>query len=102
MSTAWVVVLATGVVTAALKAAGPVVLGSRPLRPRTLRVVALLAPAMLIALVVTQTVGSDGGVELDARVVGVGAAGVALWRGAPLVPAMVVAAVVTALLRALA
>jgi hypothetical protein len=37
---------------------------------------------------------------VDERVPGVLAAGVALWRGASIVPAMAVAAVVTALLRA--
>lgn len=102
MSTTWAVVVGAGVVTVALKAAGPVLLGGRPLRPRAMRVVALLAPVMLTALVVTQTVGGDDGLEPDARLAGVGAAGVALWRGAPLVPAMVLAALVTSILRALA
>ena len=102
MSDTWVVVVAVGVVTILFKAAGPVLLGSRQLSGRTLRVVELLAPVMLTALVVTQTVGGDGGIAVDARVAGVGVAGIALWRGVPIVPAMAIAAVVTAALRALA
>lgn len=100
MSDAWLVVLAVGALTAAFKASGPVLLGRRPLGGRMLRVVGLLAPAMLSALVVTQTIGGDRTIVLDARLAGVVAAAVALWRGVPLVPAMAVAAVVTALLRA--
>jgi hypothetical protein len=57
---------------------------------------------MLTALVVTQTVGGDGELSLDARIPGVAAAAVAVWRRVPLVGAMAVAAVVTALVRALA
>ena len=102
MSDTWVVVVVVGVVTILFKAAGPVLLGSRQLSGRTLRVVELLAPVMLTALVVTQTVGGDGGIAVDARVAGVGVAGIALWRGVPIVPAMAIAAVVTAALRGLA
>ena len=54
---------------------------------------------MLTALVVTQTVGAHEKVMLDARLPGVALAAVAVWRGAPIVGAMAVAAVVTALLR---
>jgi hypothetical protein len=102
VSDAWLVVLVVGALTVGFKAAGPVLLGRRRLSGRTLRVVELLAPVMLTALVVTQTVGGDQELVLDARIAGVGAGGVALWRGVPLVPAMAIAAVVTAALRALA
>ena len=99
MSDAWIVVGVVGAATVLLKAAGPVFLGRRPLPPRIQSVVDLLAPVMLTALVVTQTLGSGAELSLDARVPGVAAAGLAIWRGAPLVVAMVVAAAVTALLR---
>ena len=99
MSDAWIVVAAVGVATIVLKAAGPVFLGRRPL-PRWLQsVVDLLAPVMLTALVVTQTVASGEELSVDARVPGVAAAGIAIWRGVPPVGAMAVAATVTALLR---
>jgi branched-subunit amino acid transport protein len=99
MSDTWIVVAVVGVVTILFKAAGPVFLGRRPLPSRVQSVVDLLAPVMLAALVVTQTVGSGEELSIDARVPGVAAAGVAVWRGVPLVGAMVVAAAVTALLR---
>jgi branched-subunit amino acid transport protein len=99
MSETWIVVAVVGLFTVVFKAAGPVFLGRRSLPARVQSVVDLLAPVMLTALVVTQTVGSGGELEIDARVPGVAAAGIAIWRGMPLVGAMVVAATVTALVR---
>lgn len=96
---AWVVVAVVGVVTFAFKAAGPVFLGKRPLPERADAVVALIAPVMLTALVVVQTFGGQEQITVDARVPGVAAAAVALWRGAPIVAAMAIAALVTGLLR---
>ena len=101
MNDVWVVVAVVGVVTVLFKAAGPVFLGRRLLPARVQSVVELLTPVMLTALVVTQTLGGDGEITVDARVPGVAAAGVAIWRGAPIVAAMVVAATVTAFLRVL-
>ena len=60
----------------------------------------LLAPAMLSALVVTQVFASDRELVVDARVPGIAAAAIAIWRGAHVVVAMVVAAAVTAAVRA--
>jgi len=102
MTDIWIVVVVVGVATVLFKAAGPVFLGRRSLPSEVQSVVELLAPVMLTALVVTQTVGGDGELSLDARVPGVAAAAVAVWRRVPLVGAMAVAAVVTALVRAVA
>jgi hypothetical protein len=55
---------------------------------------------MLAALVVVQTFASGRELVLDARLPGVAAAAIAVWRGAHVIVAMVVAAAVTALLRA--
>jgi branched-subunit amino acid transport protein len=98
----WAVIVAVGAATVAFKAAGPVLIGGRKLRAATLRVVELLAPVMLSSLVVVQTFGGDDGLVVDWRVAGVAAGGLALVRGLPIVPAMALAAVVTALLRAIA
>ena len=95
----WVVVLVVGALTLAFKAAGPVFLGSRELPGRVRSVVALIAPVMLTALVVTQTLAADDSIVVDARVPGVAAAAVSIWRGAPVAVAMAIAASVTALLR---
>jgi branched-subunit amino acid transport protein len=96
---AWVVVAVVGAVTILFKAAGPVFLGRRPLPARVQSVVDLLAPVMLVALVVTQAVGAGTGVSLDARLPGVAAGALAVWRGLPIVAAMAIAAAVTALVR---
>ena len=101
MSSAWIVVVVVGAATVAFKAAGPVLLGRRGLPPNVQSVVDLLAPVMLIALVVTQTFGGDQEITVDARVVGVGAAVVAIRFRAPVIVAMAVAALVTALCRVL-
>jgi branched-subunit amino acid transport protein len=99
VSEVWIVVAVVGAATVLLKGAGPVFLGGRQLPARADSVVELLAPVMLTALVVTQTLGGDEELEVDARVPGVAAAAVAIWRGVPMVPAMALAAAVTGLLR---
>lgn len=99
MSTVWLVVLVVGAATIALKAAGPVLFGARTLPEPVARVVALLAPVLLSALVVTQTVGGDNQLVLDARLAGVGAGAVAIAVRAPLPAVVIVAAVATALVR---
>jgi branched-subunit amino acid transport protein len=101
VSTVWLVVLVVGAATVAFKATGPVLLGSRTLPPAIADVVALLAPVLLAALVVTQTVGGDGELVLDARLAGVGAGAVAIAARAPLPAVVVVAAAATALARLL-
>lgn len=95
----WIVVTVVGLATILFKAAGPVFLGRRPLPLRVRGVVDLLAPVMLTALVVTQAVGGDGELSFDARLPGVAAGAVAVWRRAPIVVAMAIAALVTAAVR---
>ena len=95
----WVVIAVVGAVTILFKASGPVLLGGRELPPRALALVEVLAPAMLAALVVTQTVGGDREIVLDERILGVAAGAVAIWLRAPLIVVMVVAAAVAALIR---
>jgi branched-subunit amino acid transport protein len=101
VSEVWLAVVVVGAATIAIKALGPVAFGGRELPPRVGGVVALLAPALLAALVVTQTLGGDRSVVLDERLAGVAAAAVALRLRAPLLAVIAVAALVTALLRAL-
>ena len=95
----WVVIAAVGAGTILFKASGPVLLGTRGLPPRVASVVELLAPAMLAALVVTQTVGGNRELVLDERLLGVAAGAIAVWLRAPLVVVMVVAAATAALAR---
>jgi branched-subunit amino acid transport protein len=101
VSTVWVVVIVTGVGTLALKATGPVLLGGRPLPDRVSGVVTLVGPALLAALVAIGTFADGQRLVLDARVLGVGAAAVAIRFHAPVLLVVIVAAAVTATARAL-
>jgi len=100
MSATWVTIGCLALATAAVKAAGPVVLGGRELPEAVMGVIALLAPALLGALVVTQTFAGHGKeLVIDARVAGVAAAAVALYFRASLLFTMILAAGVAALVR---
>lgn len=100
MTTLWVAIVGVALASAAIKAAGPVLVGGRELPPRAVAVIALLAPALLSALVITETFGEDGHLVLDERAVGVAVAAVALALRAPVLLAVALAALTTALVRA--
>ena len=74
MTTLWIAIGVVAVISAALKAAGPALLGGRPLPAPARAVVALLAPALLTAIVVVQTFTSGDALVLDARAPGVSGA----------------------------
>jgi hypothetical protein len=62
-------------------------------------VIALLVPSVLTALVVTETFGEDGRLVLDEKAIGVAVAAVALALRAPVLLAVALAVVATALAR---
>jgi dihydrodipicolinate synthase/N-acetylneuraminate lyase len=99
VSALWVSIAAVTLASAAIKAAGPVLAGGRVLPPRANAVLALLTPALLAALVVTGTFGEGGRLTIDEKALGVGVAAIAVALRAPVVVAVVLAAVVTALAR---
>ena len=99
MSATWTVVLVVGMATIALKAAGPVLAGGRELPQGSARVVNLLAPALLAALVATQAFGSDQALVVDERGAGLAVAGVAILLRAPLLVVVGAAAATAAALR---
>ena len=102
MSEVWVTIGALTIITAMIRAAGPVALGGRELPPRLMDVIALLAPALLAALVLVETVGTDDGeIELDARLLGVAVAGGVLVAGRSMLWAVAAAAAAAAAVRAL-
>jgi branched-subunit amino acid transport protein len=101
VSDVWLAIAVVGAATVMLKATGPVLLGGRELPPRVNALVVLLAPAVLAALVVTQVVGGDRELVFDARLIGLGAAGVAILLRAPLVVVVGIAAAATGGVRAL-
>ena len=99
MSDAWTIVVAIGIGTMLIKAAGPVLLGGRALPAAAQGVVALLAPALLAALVATAALGSGQSLVLDARLLGLGAAAVAIALRAPVLLVVIVAAATAAIAR---
>jgi branched-subunit amino acid transport protein len=101
MTDVWLTIGVLTVGTAAIRASGPVVLGGKDLPAAFQNVIALIAPALLAALVVVETLGAaeGGSFEVDARIAGVGAAAIALGLRASTLPVVLLAAVVTALVR---
>ena len=102
MSDAGLVVVLLGAGTYVLKALGPMYFGNRRELPSKFKTMALLLPTPLIAaLVITSTFSSDNSLTFDARIVGVIAAGFALWKKLPFVFVVVFAAFATAMFRLL-
>lgn len=101
MSKVWIVITAVAVASATMKALGPVVVGRRTLPPAAAGVIALLAPSLLAALVVADTLTQGRTFGVDAKVVGLAVAAVALALRAPLLLVIVAAAAATAVIRAL-
>ncbi|HEY1510037.1 MAG TPA: AzlD domain-containing protein [Solirubrobacteraceae bacterium] len=100
-ATVWITVAGLTLTTAAIKAFGPVVFGGRDLPRLLARVIPMLAPALLTALVITETASGPGhSLVIDARLGGLAVAGTAIALRAPLVVVVLSAAAATALLRA--
>ena len=101
MSAAWTTIAGLAVATAAIKGFGPVVVGGRDLPGWALRIIALVAPALLGALVVVETFGKGKDLVVDARLAGLAAAAAVLAARLSVLWAVGAAAVVAALVRAL-
>jgi branched-subunit amino acid transport protein len=101
VSTTAVVIAGCALVTFAIKAVGPVALGGRELPGWFIGVVGLLAPALLAALVATQALADGERLAVGADTAGVAAGGLVAWRTGSIVACVIVAAGVTAGLRAL-
>ena len=100
MTALWITIVAVALASAAIRAVGPILLGDRELPSSANAIIALLVPAVLTALVVTETFGEDGGLVLDEKAIGVAVAAVALTLRAPVLLAVALAVATTALARA--
>ena len=96
----WTAIAALALGTYAMKALGPVVLGTRTIPAGLQRLFTLLAVTLLAALVAISTVVVGRSIEIDARLAGLGVAALCLWRRASFVVVVVAAAASTAALRA--
>lgn len=98
----WTVLLLLALGCALQRWFGMFVLGARsPSHPDAIRVADLLPAAVVAALVVQLTFAQHSTVVLDARAAGLLAAAVAVWRRAPFLVVVGIAAGLTAALRAL-
>jgi len=102
VSGVWVAVLVAGAGCYLLKLAGLSVPARVLERPLVARVADLLAVALLAALIAVQVVGAGDRLVLDARLVGLAVAVVALCLRAPFIVVVVAAAGSAALLRLIA
>ena len=103
MTDVWITIGLLAIFSVAIRASGPLAVGGRQLGPEAASVIGLLAPALLAALIVVETVGGEDGLDPDARIAGVAAAGLILtWRRSAMLAAIAVAALVTAGIRAVA
>ena len=100
MSDVWITIGGLVLTTAAIKAAGPVIVGGRELPGPAYAVISLLAPALLTALILTDTFAREQELTVDARAAGLACAGVAVALRAPLLVTVLVAAVGAAAVRA--
>jgi branched-subunit amino acid transport protein len=97
--TVWTTIALVALVTFTIKGIGPAVLGDRELPAGFSRVVLLLAPALLAALVITSAAADGPRLQVGADTAGVAFAGLLLLRGVTVLPAVLAAAAMTALLR---
>ena len=96
----WVLVLATIVGCYAFKLVGYLVPARVLDRPAIRRVVELVPVALLAALVVVEAIGHGRHIEWDgARMAGFAVGAIAVWRRAPFVVIVLLAALTAALLR---
>lgn len=98
----WSLVLLLAAGAYACKVTGLVVIGSRRLPSVVSRCLALVPAALISALVVKDTFSTGTELVLDARAAGVAVAGIAAWRRAPLIVVILLAVVVTVLVRRVA
>jgi branched-subunit amino acid transport protein len=101
VSTTVVLIGGCALVTAAIKAVGPIALGGRELPERFTGVIALMAPALLSALVVTAALADGDRLAVGPETAGVAAGGLVAWRTESIIGCVVVAAAVTAAVRAI-
>jgi branched-subunit amino acid transport protein len=99
VNAAWITVLAVGAGTVVLKAVGPVGVAGRELPSRVAGLLSMVGPAILAALVVTETFAHGRSLVVDARIAGVGAGAVAAVLRAPLWAVVLVGAAATAAVR---
>jgi branched chain amino acid efflux pump len=96
----WIALAALAAGCYALKLAGPLLLTGREPPERLRAAIDLLALPLLAALVAVQTFAAGRELVLDARVAGLAAAALLVWRRAPFLVVVIAGAAATAAARA--
>lgn len=97
----WIGVLLACVAVFAIKLAGHLAPERLLERPEVVRTAALLTAGLLAALVAVQTLSSGDHLHPDARLPALAVAALALWRRAPFIVVVALAAITAAVLRAI-
>jgi hypothetical protein len=97
----WGTVLFAALAVFAIKLAGHVAPERLLERPEVIRAAGLLTAGLLAALVAVQTVANGDHLRVDARLPALAVAVIALWRRAPFIVVVLLAALTAAGLRAL-
>jgi branched-subunit amino acid transport protein len=100
--TIWLLIGGCALATAAIKAFGPIVVGGRDLPDAFSRVIGMMAAPLLAALVVTAALAEGSTLAVGEETAGVAVAGAWFWRGGNIIVGVLLAAAVTAGLRAIA
>jgi branched-subunit amino acid transport protein len=100
MLTIWICVALTALASFAIKAIGPAILGNRPLPAHASGVIALLAPALLAGLVISDILGPSWSSANAPLTLGVLTAAGARTTRLPAPACVIVAVAVTAITRA--
>lgn len=100
MTTIWACVALTALASFAIKAAGPAILGNRPLPSRARGVIALLAPALLAGLVISDILGPSWSSADGPLALGVLTAAAGRTTRLPAPACIILAVAVTAVARA--
>jgi hypothetical protein len=95
----WILIAVLAVGSLLMKTLGPVLAGGRQPPARLTRVIALIAPALISALIVVSTFTQGQRLIIDARAAGLAVGAIALWFRVPAVLAMLLAVIACALLR---
>jgi uncharacterized membrane protein len=100
MSATWSAVLIASAIAFGLKLSGYLIPPRWLEHPRLAGALTLLPAALLAALVMTQTFATGRHLSVDARVVGLAVAALALWRRAPFIVVVVLGAAAAGVTRA--
>ena len=95
----WLTILAAVAIIAATKLAGHFIPKSWVSSPRIAPIVALVSVALLAGLMTQQTLDGGQRLVIDARLAALGVAAIALWRRAPFIVVIILAAATAALIR---